>query len=189
MGKKVIIIGNGPSLLKAENGLLINKFDHIVRFNAYSINKYEKFVGTRTDCWINTINYQYKDKEQRLKVKYKRFIWHSWQWNPLLDKGYISFKEHYDKESFPVRKTTRDTILELQEYAEDSNYFSYSTGLIAIWIYLKEYPSVTITGFDWWESTNHHYNDTAPRGTNHNPKKEYLVIQKLIKDKKVKFLA
>ena len=53
---KVLIVGNGPSLLKVEKGSLIDTFDHIVRFNAYAIDGYEKHVGSRTDCWVNTIN-------------------------------------------------------------------------------------------------------------------------------------
>ena len=53
---------------------------------------------------------------------------------------------------------------------------------------LERYDDVVITGFDWWERNEHHYGDNEVRGHIHNPKKEHEVIQKLIKQNRVKFL-
>ena len=185
---EVLIVGNGPSLLEKKNGKLIDSFDLVIRFNAYAIQGYEDHVGTRTDCWVNTINYQNKDTEIRLKKDYCSIIWHCWQWDPSLDEGFKSFVEHYKDRHTTVFKTKRKTISEIQKYVGDMEYFTYSTGVIAIWMYLKEYPSITITGFDWWKSEKHHYSDKAPRGTIHKPDKEYILIKKLIAEDKVKFL-
>lgn len=55
--KKVILIGNGPSVIKNPKGLFIDKFDIVIRFNSYVINGYEKFVGTKTDIWATTHNH------------------------------------------------------------------------------------------------------------------------------------
>jgi len=92
----IIIIGNGSSLLDIKNGSTIDNFDIVVRFNAYTINGYEDYVGTKTHYWFNTINFQNKDTEQRLKCKYKRIYLHSWEWNPEKDSLYKTFVEHYN---------------------------------------------------------------------------------------------
>jgi hypothetical protein len=186
---KVIVVGNGPTLLDVENGHLIDQFDIVVRFNDYSINRYEKYVGTKTDYWFNTINYNNKEGQPRLKHAYKKIVWHCWAWDPEKDNGYQSFLKFFQGKNVNFFKTEKKTIEELQEYANDKQYFNYSTGLIAIWMLLKEFDSLTITGFDWWKSgIGHHYNDKAPRGTIHKPEKELLVIQKLIEENKIKFL-
>lgn len=185
----VIVVGNGPTLLDVENGHLIDQFDIVVRFNDYTINNYEKYVGTKTDYWFNTINYNNKEGQIRLKKSYKRIVWHCWAWDPEKDHGYQSFLSFFKGKEVNFSKTNISTIRELQEYAGDRQYFNYSTGLIAIWMLLKEFDSVTITGFDWWKNNKkHHYNDNVPRGTTHIPEKEYIVIQKLIQENKVKFL-
>ena len=189
--QKLIVIGNGPTLLEKENGQLIDSFDKVVRFNGYTIDKFEKNVGTRVDIWFNVINFSKKDTEWRLKKPYDKIVLHSWQWDPEKDALYTSFVEHYKNTNMFIEKTKRSTCVELCEYISitEKEYFSYSTGVIAIWMLLKEYSDITITGFDWWAATKHHYNDNAPRGTLHKPDIEKRVIDKLIEQNKIKFLG
>lgn len=183
----IIIIGNGPSVLRQENGQLIDEFDIVVRFNAYAIKGYEKYVGRKTTYWFNAINFQDKKKEERMNVKYDKIFLHIWQWDINKDPLFKSFKEFYG-DSVELIKTKESTIREIQEYIDDREYFPYSTGAIAIWMLLKEHPLVYITGFDWWESDKHHYSDSAPRGTLHDPQKEYKFISKLIEEGKIRML-
>lgn len=50
--ERVILVGNGPSVTKrGERGNWINGFDQVIRFNAYAIEGFEPFVGTKTDLW------------------------------------------------------------------------------------------------------------------------------------------
>lgn len=186
----IIIVGNGPSLLESTNGALIDSYDIVVRFNAFAIKNYEQHVGTKTDYWFNTINFQDKLGEERMKIPYKKVYLHSWQWDPEKDLLYKSFVEHYA--SIPnaptLIKTTKATILELKEFTQDSEYSTYSTGAMAIWMLLKEVSTLSITGFDWWNSENHHYSDKAPRGTLHKPAKEFEFINTLIQEGRVKML-
>ena len=76
--QKVIIVGNGPSLLDKENGHLIDGFDRVVRFNAYTIRGMEKWVGSKVTDWFNVINFQ-SSYNERLKIPYQRIVWNSWQ--------------------------------------------------------------------------------------------------------------
>ena len=184
----VIIVGNGPSLLKKENGHLIDEFDIVVRFNQYTIKGFEKYVGVKTNYWFNTVNFVNKAKEHRMHTDYDRIVLHIWEWDIAKDMLFKSFKEFYKDSPVELIKTDINTLKEMQVYIDNRAYFAYSTGSIAIWMLLKEHPLVYITGFDWWESENHHYNDKAPRGKLHDPQKEYVFIKKLIDEGRVKMI-
>ena len=183
----IIIVGNGSSLLDNCNGNLIDTYHTVVRFNAFTIRNYEKYVGIKTDYWFNTINFPNISKQERLKTIYKKIYLHSWEWDIDKDPLYKTFFEYFNNinNNTPLIKTNVKTIKELQEYTNDYTYAGYSTGMIAIWLMLKEFEYVTITGFDWWNRNIHHYNDKAPRGIMHLPIKEFECINKLISESKV----
>lgn len=46
-----VMVGNGPSVLQAKMGRVIDSFDQIVRFNQYKIKGFEDHVGTRTTLY------------------------------------------------------------------------------------------------------------------------------------------
>jgi hypothetical protein len=177
----VIVIGNGPSLLENNNGKLIDLFDCVVRFNNFKIKGYENHTGIKTTHWFNTIG------NQKLEEGINPFniVWHSWHWEKETDKNYQEFIKNYPR----AKKTIRTEIEEIQKYMNDFKYFNYSTGAIAIWMLLKEFPNITITGFDWWKKKDkHHYHNNGTIGTIHKPEKELAFIKKLISENKVKFL-
>lgn len=47
----VVVVGNGPSVFKAEYGALVDWHTHVVRFNNYKVAGFEKHVGQRTSLW------------------------------------------------------------------------------------------------------------------------------------------
>ena len=53
---------------------------------------------------------------------------------------------------------------------------------------LKQYESVWLYGFDWWDREEHHYSDNDPRGGAHEPKKEFEIITQLATEGKIKWL-
>ena len=180
MNSKIIIVGNGTTILEKENGKLIDSYETVVRFNNYGTNGFEKFAGKKTDIWFNVINFVNKENEWRMKEFYKKIYLHSWEWD--LDKNslFLDFKKFFkDKEEDFIETTKPQIIKEIQNFANDFSYSGISTGLIAIWIMLKYHISVDIIGFDWWSTEKHHYNDNAIRGTLHKPDKEKVIIDKL----------
>lgn len=185
---KTIILGNGSSLLHNKNGHLIDTFDSVVRFNAYSINGYEDYVGTKTSIWFNVINFTDKEKEPRCNKAYDRIILHSWNFNKETDKLWKDFNNFCP--TFNYEKTTKNILDEMIEYNGSKNeYTAYSTGAIALWMLLKEQPKLYISGFDWWNpSQKHHYNDSVPIGTLHKPLIEKRLIDKLYNEDKLIFL-
>jgi hypothetical protein len=187
MSSKIIIVGNGTSLLDKENGSIIDSYEEVVRFNSFEIQKYEKFVGTKSTIWFNVINFNDKNN-WRVLHDWKQIYLHSWQWDESKDKLYINFIDFFNQKNLDnskIIKTVSTTTREISDYANDTTYKCFSTGMIAIWEMLKLYDTVDITGFDWWSRDSHHYNDKAARGTLHKPIKEKQIIDKLISEQKI----
>ena len=52
--KKVIFIGNSPTVLNKQLGNKIDEYDIVIRCNDFEIEGYEKYVGTKTNIWSTT---------------------------------------------------------------------------------------------------------------------------------------
>ena len=50
-GESCILVGNGPSLLSGTRGLVIDAFDHVVRFNTFKTTGLEPHTGSKTTLW------------------------------------------------------------------------------------------------------------------------------------------
>jgi|TARA_B100001094_G_scaffold86407_1_gene82764 hypothetical protein len=169
----IIIVGNGTSILDKPNGNKIDSFDTVLRFNGFKIKGHEEYTGIKTNIWF-TVNHAHVNQIDA----FDEVVVHSWQWDSEKCKIYQDF--------ISKRNDCKQT---------DGNFVrtkiklrSPSTGMIAIHMMLERYDKVTITGFDWWDRSNHHYGDNEPRGTLHNPKEEHRIIQDLVEKNKVKFL-
>jgi hypothetical protein len=189
MNRPIIIVGNGCSILNKEYGKLIDSYSKVVRFNNYGTRGFEKYAGLKTDIWFNVIDFDHKENEWRMSENYDKIYLHSWEPDIKKDKLFLNFKNFYiNKPEYFVEKISHNLIAEIVNYSQDSTYKGISTGLIAIWFFLKQYKSVDIIGFDWWHTDKHHYNDNAVRGSLHQPQKEKKIIEKLHQEQKVYFL-
>jgi hypothetical protein len=177
---KIIVVGNGTSVLDYKKGKQIDAFDIVVRFNNYKLKGFEENVGTKTDIWITACcNKVYMESKE-----YKEVYFHSWVWNKPKDKNYRRILEKIPS----VKVFEREEVVELKKLIPEYPSMAFSTGLIAINRLLKTYDQLYLTGFDWWDREEHHYGDREGRGTLHKPKIEYKYIMDLEKQGKVKFL-
>lgn len=157
---KVLLVGNGTSILDKELGETIDSYDNVVRFNSFTTKGYEKFTGSKTDTWFTCMGKHKEDMNQ-----FKHVISHSWE-----PKESCRLYAELHSRRNDVTKVDNDFI----------DYYGLvapSTGLIAIMHYLKDNDVVWIHGFDWWERDKHHYADDEPRGELHQPEKEYEIIK------------
>ena len=104
------------------------------------------------------------------------------------DLVYNSFIEYYKDSEQKILKTEKVICEEISKLIPNESYDKFSTGLIAIWIMLKTYEKVFITGFDWWDDGKHHYGDDLSRGFTHKPLLEKKVIDILKSEGKIEFI-
>ena len=52
--KKVIVVGNSPSILEKDYGEIIDSYDVVIRVNRCITKGYEKNIGKRIDIWATT---------------------------------------------------------------------------------------------------------------------------------------
>jgi hypothetical protein len=186
MNSNIVIVGNGTSILDMEYGNQIDSYSKVVRFNNYGTRGFQKHTGLKTNIWFNVVDFNNKENEWRMNENYEKIYLHSWESNPEKDQLLINFKNFYKhKNNSFLEKIPHNLIKEIVNYSDDPTYTGISTGLIAIWLFLKEYKSVDIIGFDWWNTEKHHYNDNAIRGDLHKPQKEKKIIEKLYSDGRV----
>lgn len=166
----IILVGNGTSILDNKNGEKIDSFENVVRFNSFKTKGFEQYTGSKTNIWVTVSQYHIN----RINL-FDKVIVHSWETQSKC-KMYNELNNRR-----PCEKISFDFISTIPVK-------SPSTGLIAIHHFLKQYDLVTITGFDWWNRTEHHYADKEIRGTLHTPKLEYENIMSLVERDKVRFL-
>ena len=193
--KKIIIIGNGPSVLDKENGKLIDSFDKVARFNTFkNDSEYSKFVGTRTDLWfINAKNIRTRSPEiikMMDNVKYEKILVEQNPYDPK-DKLLKYFPEL--KENTKVDFCDIDLFNEIQNKHFNPRGMNPhpSLGLQGINLIANKYPDyqIYIKGFDSFNSDKIHYmdkmgvNDTHVK---HNLDKEVKFLEHLVKKYNIK---
>tara|TARA_E500000318_G_C3562034_1_gene213921 strand:+ start:882 stop:1382 length:501 start_codon:yes stop_codon:yes gene_type:complete len=159
--RDIILVGNGSSLLERTKGDEIDSYNKIVRFNSFKIKGFKDHVGSKTNVWF-TVNRTHINRIHDFDEVY----FHSWarEENCLLYADFLKFRS--------VEKIKQETI-------KETGMHNPSTGLIAIFHFLKEHRQIDLIGFDWWVRDKHHYGDDEKRGTLHDPKKELQIISKL----------
>ncbi|MDD4109934.1 MAG: glycosyltransferase family 29 protein [Clostridia bacterium] len=195
--KKVIIIGNGSSVLDKKNGEIINSFDIVVRVNDFRIDGYEEYVGNKTDILVTFAVYRLENiKAISEKYNFKRIlIFDPYDMckkdDPL--SQYNLFNSIKNKTYTTQILNRTDTWIEMSQH--HYRHIPWSTGLVAIWTLLKEYDHIYITGFDYFREDRErlHYFDTrkiCDTGVFKNGyiKDERFFLENLIKENKITFI-
>ena len=66
---RVVLVGNGPSLLHAEHGDAIDTFDEIIRINRYALTGFEAHTGRRTTVWATVGHGEQPQETEHLPEK------------------------------------------------------------------------------------------------------------------------
>ena len=171
--RSILLIGNGPSVLNHEVGKIVDSYPLVCRFNSFKIESYEKWVGTKCDIWVTCLEKPWLlDKLHLFKKIYF----------PLSQKHYLELvKEIPNSECFPMSLYDKVCMM-------NGEYFYPSTGLLASVFFIDNDYDVILYGFDFFQKSKHHYGDNQSIGPNHSPKNELIVFNRLLKEKKVRFL-
>ncbi len=192
MKHRVIIVGNGPSLLGKGRGETIDGHDEVVRFNLFKTGAFSRDVGSRTTVWFN--NRDASPPVIRKMIREHRFREihiHTWT---RTEESVEDFRNALAAEGLetPVHGVGKERIAEMRRFL-GLPYSLFSTGAIGVWSMLQRHERVTLTGFDWWDSPAqmHYYSDRDPfpdPTKGHQPQTERIFFEKLRDMGKLDFL-
>jgi hypothetical protein len=167
LDKKIIIVGNGASLRNKKLGKKIDEFEEVVRFNDYQLDSFEEDVGTKTTIWARNNSDNVTD---RILSQFKMVIYYMPLW--AYNKQYINIlktKNIYIMPKEDLRDLQRQLSLIKRSLKTSgggglsSQKGWPSTGISAISILLSYANSITICGFDFFQTddrqSEHYYDD------------------------------
>ncbi|MDH3692266.1 MAG: glycosyltransferase family 29 protein [Gammaproteobacteria bacterium] len=162
--KKVIVIGNGASVLERRLGRVVDEFEIVVRINNFRTDSYESHVGSKTSIWARN---QMRNIEKRRTDEFEA-IWIClpgwvlrgeysliWQYRRRFREETVeSLRKRYAGCEVVSAETV--TSLERRMGADCEKKCWPSTGLIAIEYAIRRYGSVWIYGFDHFARVQGH---------------------------------
>ena len=194
---KVLLIGNGPSILEQNAGKRIdsNEFDIVCRINRGhkqdngEINKgFEQQVGTRCDVWFCS-DLRLSLAKKRHKEDNQIFIY------------YPSFKFNSNIQKEIDRTYENVFVLDPLYEKEINSLINFSprwpsTGIIAIQYLQSTGEEIYIHGFDTYDikyDTSHYFENRPnkyknPNNNDHSPLLERKYIDHMLKNNKIKLL-
>ena len=191
MDDKILIIANGPSILKQNFGTEIDKFHEVARINNYQIDDFDDCIGSKTTIWFNGGNQNLK----KPKIYPKKVV-------VFIPYEILNRKEEKIKKKLPFRlgMNSNDYIVikkeKMKEYENKSNIERPTTGFNSILWAIDNYKEVIIHGFDFFQNGKEHYYDSffmkkisnlkiMRKSQKHDNVGEKEFIQALIKQNKV----
>lgn len=174
----VVIVGNGPGVLKYELGSAIDNFDVVVRINNYQLSGYEQHVGTRTTMWArnqarNVPTLVCSDNIDVLLCMPRWAIEGSLAPWVRLRRSWNDYSLAYLRRCYSGAEVVPPSTLSRIEQSmgiHDNIQAWPSTGLVVIAWAVERYGGVCIHGFDHFllaGGVQHHYfsRDQRPRPT------------------------
>ena len=178
LNSKVLVIGNAPYNKKNKKGNVINQYDKVVRFNSFSTEGHEDYIGSKVTDWVVSDSYCILEKKHFLKTMKKY---------PNVNLKIILpavFSNNVDKLS---RELPEDIFDKAEILIQDENIivdkqYNFgrrwpSTGILAIYNYLNHFDKINIAGFNHFdptEKTIHYYEKRKQIGHQHNLEKKIV---------------
>lgn len=206
--KKVVIIGNSPSVTEHKLGDAIDSFNKVIRMNNFRIKGFKEYTGTKLDIFINgsqrwDLNVQLIKKCEKIWALYPLLQYYQKNTELLISKPIELLKMPRERFIVPniafIKKCYRDSGYPMER--DDIEH--PSTGLFGIaftiFKFSEEYE-IYIHGFDSFKvavplkPTPHyyeadHYEKINPFVYAHKHKLEKNYIEKLINEHKIKRLV
>lgn len=165
----IVLVGNGPSAVDRLLGKEIDAHDLVVRFNNFILNGYEDFIGRRTDVHAVNEGMLFGGIEDRGLPVLMAVPWTK-DTNPCL----------WQRMDY-LMPPGWDLICEEVARAFDRCTTKWpSTGLLTLLHYAAIGHSVSLVGFDCFQSGRHHYGDGDLFCGCHDPSIEGMSVGDLV---------
>ena len=206
---RVIIVGNGTSVLKNKQGKFIDEHDIVMRLGGYRIEGYEDFVGSKTDIWSNGVstikiwkyfNENVINKHLWIMLPEDKFTEHEylkkWQRQKYCERQFSQSVHNERLEKLKLNNTVEcikneylETLLNelnITKYSMGGDFLRPSLGVCTIFAALQKYNHVNLIGFDslrtgWYWDTSHVH--TIGK---HNSLMEKIWLEKNKKNNRIK---
>lgn len=194
---KILIVGNGPCVMKEKAGHLVDSFDEVVRFNGYQM--FPEHTGTKTTIAFYNVGTKRPKPEMKqvcsncLEAGGFLGFWAFGLFSRLFFGGGVDLDALCMPPSFIHEVRNKLDFNKMQRM-----WHGPTSGMMAIDYFTERYDEVTIYGFDFTNGlTNgrehhHYYSDAtwkdAISDVFHLPGKEFNYVKKLIQAGRVKVL-
>lgn len=168
-GSTIALVGNAPHLCR-RNANQIDECEVVIRFNNYSIDGHEEFVGTKTNIWCFSATAWHVVKNQPNECQQ---IWVINRANRFRDFGpdIVDLARKKNAEivmiEMPTVNEIRAILLEDNKALYNNQFIAPSSGIIAIHKILKMNlsPKIKIFGFHGFKKGRpiHYYYDKEAR--------------------------
>lgn len=197
--RRLLLIGNGPSVLNYRLGRTIDSFFNVVRFNEYQTSDgLEAHVGRKTQHWVingaNTAELMsaYPNRTAPILVALPISRGNkSYAYLRRAVEAQMTSSQHRERVAFVSEATARSLARSLD--AGPSHV--PSSGLTAIWHFTQTCPLVHIHGFDFFDKSIagvHYFDDGVEiRQTvrHHNGPEERRLVNELVSAGRVQLLS
>lgn len=182
---KYAIIGNSPISLEKKNGVNIDLYDYIIRFNNFQVVNYEIYIGMKTSVWVTGGGQQSPNNlpiclDQKTMKKV------------LVMNKNLSFKEKqlqilnkYGEEnlsSFIIfhNEVFLNKVITLIQGIP-------TTGFLIILLLAAKYRNIDTYGFSFgtYKQKYHYYADSVIQDYGHRWKNELILFQEIVRKKLV----
>lgn len=176
MSRSIVVVSNAPCLKGSGLGEIIDSFDDVVRFNAFSTKGFEQDVGTKTTIW-------------------SRF--HRLEKRPQLASGTRRLSRHYPKNKRHAAVVAGCELIPLQinEWCKKQIWQKeefVSSGLLVFAYLLEEYSVMHAAGFYRSDLSQkafaRHYWQPKRKGKNpkgHQPTKEKILFDRWVEEGRI----
>tara|TARA_Y200000002_G_scaffold364888_1_gene354272 strand:+ start:187 stop:873 length:687 start_codon:yes stop_codon:yes gene_type:complete len=176
-GKKVILVGNSPSLRGEALGKWIDSHDVVIRFNHCPMQGYSEDVGTRTDILVTN---PYPENRPSIQAKYLPKV--ILVMSPQTRRGNLASLKAW-AQNRPTVFTYTPALMGLKDsdHSAALTTGSYASHLIPR---ILKPSGLSITGFTLFlTGEGHYWNQSLPKGIHaHDVERETVIFSKILQN-------
>jgi hypothetical protein len=196
---RVLIVGNAPTVTDGEPlGCLVDSFQHVVRFNTYSVAQ-KDFTGSKIDFhFCNGRNFPTSKAIKAVLPLFNASLTHAvYLFMPHMEEA----REIYGNLTSNKVDTwfvDEEIILDLRRQIGVMPWQIPTSGAVAIGSFLSQRSQVMLHGFNFFQGKKIHYFEESPvqlitswleRFVTHDPSREKIWVERLKKQGRAMMLA